>query len=72
MRNRKDHKLTGNTERPNQNQSIDSIEEMWDRQLAKGDDDFYDAFKGHRAIAKNANEVNNEKPVRRHRRSKGL
>jgi hypothetical protein len=50
--------------------AIDKVEEMWDRELAKGDDEFFDSAYLHRSAENKDHEQNEEQqqPRRRGRR----
>lgn len=48
MDNTKDtsKQATDSSDKDNERRSLNAIENMWDRELAKGDDEFYESFKG--------------------------
>ncbi|MEO7988600.1 MAG: hypothetical protein ABI663_03605 [Chryseolinea sp.] len=50
--------------------AIDKLEEMWDRELAKGDDEFFESAYPHRSTENKDHEQNEEQeqPRRRGRR----
>lgn len=53
-----------------QQRAVDKLEEMWDRELAKGDDEFFESTDRHRAAESKDNDQHEEQqhPRRRARR----
>jgi hypothetical protein len=49
-------------------QELDQLEEMWDEMLGRGDDDFYEAFRGNRESRTDADKVSPKQGRRKGRR----
>lgn len=51
---------------------IDILEKMWDRELAKGDDELFESATRHRANPEKKTDVSRDKPVRNRRKRRGI
>lgn len=54
-----------NIDADQEQRAIDKLEEMWDRELAKGDDEFFESTDLHRAAENKDNQEHEEQQPRR-------